>query len=240
MRTSSNFTKGWEDFITRSVGVPTASPIFYQHVTDIVFNVLVKIQFSCDTAQQDSPATAISDMEESTLRYVAGYVLRQLKRTVEKSSNPLKESILFCLAEMADDAESNEKSADWIHDIDRGGLCHVTDSTYSCFYLVEEIIRQHLQITRISDIDSKEKERMIQEITSSDEVLSQWREALGVSTDSADTLELLKMVTALYITIRGFAFTKSCLELYKQASKKTLAKSKGIRKQLFTPNVKDD
>lgn len=54
MRTSSCFTKEWEDFITHSVGVTTALPIFYQHVTDVVFHGLVKIEFPHDTAQHDS------------------------------------------------------------------------------------------------------------------------------------------------------------------------------------------
>ena len=35
---------------------------------------------------------------------------------------------------------------------------------------------------------------------------------------------LLKQLVSLYVTIRGFAFVSSCIELYKQASKKTAEK----------------
>ena len=48
----------------------------------------------------------------------------------------------------------------------------------------------------------------------------------ALSTASAEmdndvTSAVLKQFVKLYVTIRGFAFTTSCLELYKQAHKKT-------------------
>ena len=54
-----------------------------------------------------------------------------------------------------------------------------------------------------------------------------------MATDES-TLQLLKMIVELYLTIRVFAFAESCLELYKQETKRGNSKSKGIRKELFT------
>ena len=48
------------------------------------------------------------------------------------------------------------------------------------------------------------------------------------------TYTLLDIIVKEYATLCGFAFGASCLELYKQKTKKTLQKKKGIRKKLFT------
>ena len=59
----------------------------------------------------------------------------------------------------------------------------------------------------------------------------------ALSTASAEmdndvTSAVLKQIVKLYVTIRGFVFTTSCLELYKQAHKKTLQKKKALRREL--------
>ena len=46
--------------------------------------------------------------------------------------------------------------------------------------------------------------------------------------------ELLKMIVEEWIKIRGFSFAGAWLELYKQRSKKSLQRSKGLRKVLIT------
>ena len=50
--------------------------------------------------------------------------------------------------------------------------------------------------------------------------------------DNDVTSAVLKQIVKLYVTIRGFAFTTSYLELYKQAHKKTLQKKKALRREL--------
>ena len=51
--------------------------------------------------------------------------------------------------------------------------------------------------------------------------------------EEEESVALLALVTDLYVTIRGFAFVSSCMELYKQEQKKTTQKSKGIRKRVL-------
>ena len=48
--------------------------------------------------------------------------------------------------------------------------------------------------------------------------------------------ELIKLIVEEWVKIRGFSFAGSWLKLYKQRNKKTLQRSKGIRKQLITPD----
>ena len=50
--------------------------------------------------------------------------------------------------------------------------------------------------------------------------------------DNETGMLLLKHIVELYVTVRGFAFASSCVELYKQAQKTTFAKKKALRKTL--------
>ena len=45
---------------------------------------------------------------------------------------------------------------------------------------------------------------------------------------------LLEMIVGLFITIRGFSFSKSLMEMYKQEVKKSMQKSKSLRRKLTT------
>ena len=51
--------------------------------------------------------------------------------------------------------------------------------------------------------------------------------------DAVATTVLHKIVD-LYVTIRGFAFATSCIEMYKQEHKKTLQKRWALRSELCT------
>ena len=43
---------------------------------------------------------------------------------------------------------------------------------------------------------------------------------------------VLNKLIELYVTVRGFAFATSCLELYKQAYQTTLQKKKALRREI--------
>ena len=57
--------------------------------------------------------------------------------------------------------------------------------------------------------------------------------------DDANGKDILQMIVKLYITIRGFSFASSCVQLFKKANKRTLQKGKEIRKELFTSKLKE-
>ena len=52
----------------------------------------------------------------------------------------------------------------------------------------------------------------------SEDVLFQWC-LLTADADNANGKDLLQMIVKLYITIRGFSFASSCVELLKNANK---------------------
>lgn len=50
---------------------------------------------------------------------------------------------------------------------------------------------------------------------------------------------LLEQIIEHYVTVRSFSFASSWIEKYKQANKKMIQKSEGVRKQLLAPPPKD-
>ena len=80
------------------------------------------------------------------------------------------------------------------------------------------------------------KQSIIDSIVSSEDVLFYWS-IEACNWEEEESVALLGLVANLYVTIRGFAFVSSCMELYKQEQKKTTQKSKGIRKHVYTAKM---
>ena len=66
--------------------------------------------------------------ESNALRYVAGYVCNKIKKILA-SKLPYKGDLL-CLMDVCDEDDEVSNSADWIHAVDRGGLCHVSENIH--------------------------------------------------------------------------------------------------------------
>ena len=119
------------------------------------------------------------------LRYTAGYVIKTVMEKVEKSKKDehLKEELMLCLSILeereekegkhfviaifvespaiillhAESHRSTHPSTDWVNCIDRGGLQHVDDITFSLFATMELEFRRH---TDISDHETIKKKAM--------------------------------------------------------------------------------
>ena len=57
--------------------------------------------------------------------------------------------------------------------------------------------------------------------------------------DSASKDALLQLIVQHWVTVRGFSFSAAYMEKYKQKHKKTVQKSKGIRKTLLGTKKSD-
>lgn len=66
----------------------------------------------------------------------------------------------------------------------------------------------------------------------SEDILFHWA-TLTCELDNESATQLLHMIVELYLTIRGFAFANSCMELYKQSQKRTVQKSKALRRNVY-------
>ena len=207
----------------------------FQYVTTAIFKEVIKHQFPINA--ETGPAKdlpALTYEESNALRYAAGYVPRALRKRLEKGSHPLKEEIILCLAETCDDegdGGETDFSADWTKEVSRGGLKLVNNKSYQFFYAVEMVIRRHLTRAAAPTISAGFKETLTQQVTSDENVLFFWS-IVAVEWEEEKPV-LLRMIIDLWITIRGFSFANSWLEMYKQENKKTVQKSKGVRKQLI-------
>ena len=67
----------------------------------------------------------------------------------------------------------------------------------------------------------------------SDSVMMQW-ELVGVELERERSEILLKLIVNEWITLRGFSFATGLVELYKQANRQSLQKSKGLKSKLST------
>ena len=76
------------------------------------------------------------------------------------------------------------------------------------------------------------KQQLIEKVISND-VLHQWSFCVSDAEESIANV-LLQKVVELFLNICGFAFASSCVELDKQANKKTLSKKKALRTKLNT------
>lgn len=230
LRTSDKFKREWGDFL-EEIG-QVALPAFYQFVSNVVFKELVHQHHQISTTETQSGISPLTFEEENALRYVAGHVCRKVQAQLNSSSIPNKDDmVLFIMDLSGDEMDESKRTEAWTNAIDRGGLWHVNDDTYTIFYLIEEETRKHFRATAASTIHAGSKETLLDKIMQNEDLLFQWC-VLSSRVDESVGMHVLKMITELYITIRGFAFTTACLELYKQAHKKKLQKSKALRRKL--------
>ena len=94
-------------------------------------------------------------------------------------------------------------------------------------------MREHFRKDRAKEISGGMKAELCTKITSNEEVQSKW-EVIARDMDDEVGRKLLAMITELWVTVRGFSYAGAWMELYKQRAKKTLQRSKGLRKVLYT------
>ena len=233
LRISASFREEWDKFLRASIG-QAASPTFFQAVSHRIFRELVKIKHPIleeNCVDQPSP---ITKEEEMALRYVSGYICRRVQEKIKASALPNKEDMLLFISDFSgDEWDETNGTEEWTNAIDRGGLWHVNDDTYSILYLMEEVIRKYLTASSAKTLDAETKATILNAIITNEDILFQWGLLSAIIDESVSSV-VLKQIAELYVTVRGFAFASSCLELYKQKHKKKTQKSKALRKKLAT------
>ena len=245
IRSSDDFSSSWAKFLQESLGCE-ACPIFYQYVTDKLFRRLIVRHFPVSGESGDhTPVVSgsLSYEETNALRYAAGYVCRAVRKRI--ASQARAHELLLSLEELLDDTEDggednddrHPSSCDWTNLSNRGGLLHVTDEAFAVFHAIEQVVRQHLRKDKARKISSGIKKELCASIMCDENVLFYWC-TVAANMDKQIGTMLLLMIVELWVTIRGFSFAGAWMELYKQSTKKTLQRSKGLRKALFTSQTK--
>ena len=166
----------------------------------------------------ESPGRPLTHEEQNALRYVAGYIIRKVQQKLEKSTHPRKDEMVLLLMECAgDELSDNVGTETWT-------------KTYSLFNIMEEEMRR-LFTLGVQRPHEGVKDTAMKTLLKSNDILFEWCLIAVEADDDISTLVLEKIVE-LYVTVRGFAFAKSCMEMYKQAKKKTIQKSRALRSKL--------
>lgn len=233
-RCSVQFKSLWSSFLLESIGCTDINPIFYQYVTDFMFKVVLRQKLPIEERDhQEVQKEVLSYEEKNVIRFIGGYILRALRKKVERSSQPHKKELLLCLCDMLEDDTdtSFDESSDWMSIKDRGGLNRVTHSMFLLISCMEIEVKHHLA-TNTSPDNFNIKEVLSTKIKSNEEVEYYWN-ILSANWEEDDGKILLSMIIDHWITIRGFAYTGTWMEKYKSFMHKKVQKSKGIRKMVI-------
>jgi len=141
LRTSTAFEQTWEKFLDKHK--LTSEPLLYQHITDKAFELLIRKNVPSESSgrcEQSEEQEKLSFDEENALRYVGGFVIRQL---LEKTKD---RDIQHVLGELKDEGATTSEgpAQEWVNSIDRGGLTRITTEAFRCFYAIEMCARRHL------------------------------------------------------------------------------------------------
>ena len=232
IRTLESFRLSWCKFLTSQVKVASL-PAFYQAVTDNFFKEMILIQAAEEPDLQ--PVQPITYEDANVIRYAAGYVCRNVHEKVKKSRQPNKNELLQSVTDLVDANRGKEPSSTpttaWINEVDRGGLWHVKEGTFMLFQAMEEKVREHFRIGKVSTTGEGYRATVVKKIINNEDVAFYWcMLTTDLSGDDADLL--LQMLVELWVTIRGFSFVSSWIELYKQEKEENLQRSKSLRKKI--------
>ena len=221
LRISGTFKRRWTEFIQTSTQ-QSADPSFYQHVSDVVFDELIKQNFPLQKKSNMSKDIAITNEEANVIRYAAGYTLRTVKKKVGTSAaHRLEGEIIACIMDLLAYLEGTEEevAAEWVRAINRGGLWHIKSCTFFLFCAIEEKLRSYLKVSRMEKISDGAKMEIAGTIISNDDDAFYWSMlCIGAGDEEKD--ELLSRIVDLWVTIRGFSFARSWMEMFKQANRK--------------------
>ena len=233
LRTSASFQSLWKSFLTKDIGAESVQPLFYQYVVEKTFQMLLEVKFQTHISKKTLDPKPLTYEEGNALRYVAGYVCHKVRKKITESKHPMKDKLLLCLMDLCDEDEEVSNSADWVHAVDRGGLTHVSENTYQLFERMEMIVRTVFNEEKAPTMSEGVKGELHSMIVSDDDIAFYWC-MLTVEVEEAEGKVLLGMITELYINVRGFSFSKSLMEMYKQETKRCTQKAKSLRRKLPT------
>ena len=229
MRISLEFKRQWETFLVKAG--EAALPAFYQFVSHEFFKQVVKCKFQFEQ-KESCRSTRMSMENQNALRYVAGHVCRKVQHQISKSNATDRDDMILFIIDLSGDEESEESGTEkWLNAIDRGGLWHVNDDTYAIFCIMEEECQRHYDVEHAQHIHAGARKILRDKIVRNEDLQFLWS-ILSSRVDEEVGMTVLDMIMNLYVTIRGFAFASSCLELYKKAHGRKLQKSKALRRDI--------
>ena len=92
LRSTATFKSLWISFLEK--GNIIAKPTLYQHLTDLIFKLLIQKRYKPVPLSLDLADTSVG--EGNALRYASGYVVRRTLIKIQKSTLPFKDDLIEC------------------------------------------------------------------------------------------------------------------------------------------------
>jgi hypothetical protein len=191
-------------------------------------------------------STTLNFDEQSALWYVGGYIIRSLRKKINKSCHQDKSTLLYWLEQLIevpshssvyvghedddiDDNEDHDYTLNWINAINHGHLVQCINDFHTFLYTVELHVKTHCSF------GMKSTEAHLEEVMGNKELLMIWKQICAEDHQAKKSVNddvLLHKILSLYITIRGFRYTAKFMENFKKSKQKNLQKEKSLRTKL--------
>ena len=185
-----------------------------------------------------SRSAEVTDIEENAVRYTAGNIIRKLENRYSKEKT---ESGIECTRTLRDmggqlhtrSKSSDQRSSDWTHLIDRGGLYHIEDLVYSLFLAIELISHNELSTIlgkRGKNADKIRKDKL-QWLCEDEEIQFLWC-LISPVTIHEKSQTLLRDIIHLWLTTRIHSKVNKVIEDHKKEKASATKRRKALRKEL--------
>eukprot|EP00731_Ephydatia_muelleri_P004333 Em0002g509a len=192
LRTSADFRSKWEGLFKHCHEEAVHPPLF-QQITDIIliFKKVLAYKVSVLQQQDEEQVVELTRAEENALRYAAGYVCKQVSKKLKSSTDPSKQDLFLCMEMLRRDSAVDSE-------------CETSEDSSLWMDIIDRGGLWHIKDDVFPVFYAMEEETC---------------SSFGVATVQLDENEerlLLKKITKLWITVRGFAYTSAWIEQYKQ------------------------
>ena len=160
-------------------------------------------------------STVPLDLSVEKFTILSIVVLDQIRLSCTKG---IRLSCTKALLKEEDGEEPESQSATWVNEVDRGGLWHVI-----CGHGRGDLG------AFLSWCYRRCRERLCTAVSSDDEVLFHWC-LLTAQSEEVHAQTVFDMLVSMWITVRGFAFASTFVEMYKQEKRTDYNGSRHLEK----------
>ena len=207
--------------MTTKLGVVIDDPLLEQCLYQELFEVCLKEHFIVrESSSRNSDSEIILSSDElNVMRYVGGFVARQLLQIYEKRSSIVYDQYTTCLSEMAVNGEGSDVlsyTRKWMEMVNRGGLFPINDNSFHLF--IEKCVRIYLpeHLKKSKSGNDSFKDSVHNKIIKNENVQFYWT-LLSQDIERPDeSLLLLTDIVTLWVTIRGYHHGWKCIKTLKK------------------------
>lgn len=228
LRLAASTRKMWQsctEALHLSGEVIAVSDITLQLVLKRIMQSIIHQLTVENQARSNSPAGAEISLDDcNVIRYIAGYVVLKMKKKFPHHSS-FFDNIVITTYDYISVSTVDEYSRLWVEQVDRGGLCNVSEDFYALLKEIECVCRHYLDVRVVPS--EKVTENISKDVFACAVVSSLWHKITSMQSDS--THDILKAIIKLWTNVRVHSFTKQWSDILQQ---KAANHEKALRKTL--------